>query len=289
MKSGLFFSARFAVLCLWHLASVVIAALAVGSFVSLADQGQPPVGIAPLLVVSALETAAVVWLISRLHLTGFQLLVITLIVFHGAKMFLMMIELAFFLNIWASPAMISLERVVALELHGLLMASLFCPMAIMVMSKWKSSMQNSPSALRSLFPEINRKLMMRILGVSILYSACYWLAGSYVLIPLAGESFVFTYGNLQVPTWMPLFQVGRGLLWALIVLLLVRHLRVQGTRLYISVGVVLTILGGAQLLAPNPYMLDHLRYMHIVEIVVSMVVFGFIASWILRAERIAVR
>lgn len=281
MKSGLVVCARFAALSMWHFLSLVIAALVVGSFASLADPGQAPAGFAPLFAVSFLETAVMVWLISRSNLVGIKLLLVALIVFHGVKIFLMMIELAFFLNIWATPPMISLERVLALELHGLLMALLFCPVVILAFKKWKPS----GSVQFSVFPGISRELIIRLVGVSVLYSTCYWLAGSLLLIPLAGESFMFTYGHLQVPLWMPLFQVGRGFIWALIVLLLVRHLRLQGVGLYFGSALVLAMLGGVQLLAPNPYMQDHLRYAHMVEITVSMMVFGFLAGWILRSQR----
>jgi hypothetical protein len=206
MTAGLVFCTRFIILCIWHLVSLMVAALVVGSFISLADPGQPSVDLAPLLAISFLETAVMVWVISRLKLTGIKLLVATLIIFHGVKVFLMMIELAFFLNIWASPALISLERVFGLELHGLFMALLFCPMAILVMKKWKADEQ-SPAAI---FPLSNRSLVIRILGVSALYSVCYWLAGSHLLIPIAGESFAFTYSHLQVPGWMPFFQAVRN-------------------------------------------------------------------------------
>ena len=110
------------------------------------------------------------------------------------------------------------------------------------------------------------------------------MVGAYLLIPLAGESFGFTYGNLQVPVWMPLFQAARGVLWAVIVLLLVTYLPLKGVRLYFAVGLILAILGSAQLLSPNPYMLDHLRYAHLVEIWVSMMIFGGAAAWILNPK-----
>jgi len=277
MKSVLVFCAYFAALCLWHLMSLAIAAGVVGHFISLADAGQAAVDVVPLLSVSILEVAVVVWLICRLKLAGIKLLVATLVVFHGVKIFLMMIELAFFLNIWASPPVISLERVSGLELHGLLMSLLFCPVAILLMKKWRLP-GHGPS---NIFPIIKRSLMGKIGVISVLYAACYWIAGGFILIPLAGESFLFTYGHLQVPAWMPFFQVGRGLLWAFIVLLLVHNLNVSGLRLYMGVGVVLAVLAGAQLLLPNPYMLGHLRYAHLVELGVSMMFFGVLASWIL--------
>jgi hypothetical protein len=257
----------------------MIAALVVGHFINLADQGQAPVGFAPLIAVSLVETSVMVWLLSRLQLSGMRLLLVLLVVFHGAKTFLMMIELVFFLNIWAAPAMISVERVLALELHGLLMACLYCPIAILLLKKWRA-----PGVLSPRCPSITRKLLLNILTAGFFYSACYWVVGAYLLIPLAGESFGFTYGNLQVPVWMPLFQVARGLVWAVIVLLLVTYLPTKGVKLYLTVGLILAVLGSAQLLSPNPYMLDHLRYAHLVEIWVSMMIFGGVATWILKSK-----
>lgn len=279
MKSTLVFFTRFIALSVWHFLSLMIAALVVGSFMSLADQAQAPANVVSIFSVSLLETAVMIWVLSRLQLSGVRLLLVALLVFHGVKTFLMMIELVFFLNIWASPALISVERVLALELHGLLMACLYCPMAILLLKKWRSS-GGSP---QSVFPAINAQLMLKIIVVSLIYAACYWVAGAYLLIPLAGESFGFTYGHLQVPAWMPLFQMARGLLWAVIVLLLVIYLPLRGAKLYLGVGLILATLGSAQLLSPNPYMLDHLRYAHIVEIWVSMMIFGGVAAWILKS------
>ncbi len=280
MKSMLVLFARFSALSVWHCLSLIIAALVVGSFISLADQGQPPVSFASLMAVSLLETAVMMWMLSRLRLSGISLLLVSLVVFHGAKTFLMMIELVFFLNFWASPPMISVERVLGLELHGLLMACLYCPMVILLLRKWRMPSLSS----RPTLPSLNYSLILKIIGISLLYSACYWVVGTYLLIPLAGESFDFTYGNLQVPAWMPLFQAARGLLWAVIVLLLVTYLPAKDVKLYLAVGLVLAMLGSVQLLSPNPYMLDHLRYAHLVEIWVSMMIFGGTAAWILKQK-----
>lgn len=282
MKSSLVFFFRFMVLSAWHFLSLMIAALVVGSFISLADQSQAAVSLVSVFSVSLLETGVMVWMLSRLQLSGIRLLLVVLVIFHGVKTFLMMIELVFFLNIWALPPLISVERVFALELHGLLMACLYCPVAMLVLRKWRASSLFS----RPVFPDINRALILKIIGVSGLYSACYWVAGTYLLIPLAGESFGFTYGHLQVPVWMPLFQAARGLIWAVIVLLLVNYLPVRSGKLYIGIGLILATLGSAQLLSPNPYMLDHLRYAHMLEIWVSMMIFGGLAAWILKPRQL---
>jgi hypothetical membrane protein len=149
MKATFVFFFRFIALSAWHFLSLMIAALVVGHFINLADQGQAPVGFAPLIAVSLVETAVMVWLLSRLQLSGMRLLLVLLVVFHGAKTFLMMIELVFFLNIWAAPAMISVERVLAVELHGLLMACLYCPIAILLLKKWRAPGVLPPRCLLS--------------------------------------------------------------------------------------------------------------------------------------------
>jgi hypothetical protein len=284
MKFTLAFFVRFVALTAWHFLSLTIAALVVGSFISLADQPQAPVNFTALISVGVLETAVIVWMLSRLQLWGVPLLFVSILVFHGVKTFLMMIELVFFLNIWASPPVISVERVLALELLGLLMACLYCPMVILFLKKWRT-----PNVYpQQNFPTFSRWLLLKIIAVSVLYTACYWMVGIYLLIPLAGESFGFTYGHLHVPMWMPLLQMARGLLWAFIVLLLVTYLPERGARLYLSIGLILAILGSVQLLSPNPYMLDHLRYAHIVEIWVSMMIFGGLAAWILQRKPVAI-
>ncbi|GGY85847.1 hypothetical protein GCM10011613_33540 [Cellvibrio zantedeschiae] len=268
---------RFIGLSVWHFLSLMIAALVVGQFLSLADPGTKPAEVGPIFLVSLIETAAMFWVVANSKLTGLRLLLASIVIFHGTKTLLMMVELAFFLNIWAAPPLIGLERVLALELHGLLMACLFCPVLVLVLKKWgRANFVSSP---------VNQNIALKILGVSVFYWLCYWSAGSFILIPLAGDAFNFTYGHLQVPHWLWLFQMGRGLVWAFIIYLLANYLKSSGFRLYFQVGLILAGLSAAQLLSPNPYMMDGLRYAHIVEILVSMLIFGILAAWVLRFEK----
>lgn len=276
MKSLLAFFMRFIGLSVWHFLSLMIAALIINHFASLADPGVQPPNIAVLFLISLIETAAVVWMVLNLRLSGVRLLLAVIVIFHGVKTALMMIELVFFLHFWAASPLITLERVFALELHGLLMACLYCPIVILVLKRWGNQQPTNVQGSLALL------LSVKILGVSLLYWLCYWVAGAFILIPLAGDSFGFTYGQLQVPQWLWLFQMGRGFLWALIVYLLVLYLKDRGAKLYVQVGLILSALSAAQLLSSSPYMLDGLRYAHIVEIVSSMLVFGILAAWILR-------
>ncbi|WP_293746682.1 hypothetical protein [uncultured Paraglaciecola sp.] len=232
--------------------------------------------------VSVIETLTMMWLLSRINLTGVKLTCVAILFFHGTKVFMMMIEAAFFLNIWTTTPLMSLAEINAMELQGLVMALLYCPVLVWSMGKWGDKKSNAASLA---FPQRSAlgnltTLTKRLLVVSVVYATCYILAGMFILIPLAGESFQPTYEHLQVPVWMPLFQVARGVLWGLILLPIVIHFSGTKRQLRISVGLGLAALGSAQLLYPNPHMNEALRYAHIVDITVSMFVFGWIACWI---------
>jgi hypothetical protein len=119
------------------------------------------------------------------------------------------------------------------------------------------------------------------------YVLIYFVAGMVLAIPLAGPAFAATYGNLQLPAWLVLFQFVRGLLWAGILWLLIgNHRPERDSR--ITAAVVLGIISSFQLLQPNPYMEDQLRAAHLTEVLVSMTLFGWLAAWIFRRAHLAV-
>lgn len=119
------------------------------------------------------------------------------------------------------------------------------------------------------------------LKIGVLYVPIYFLAVLVLAIPLAGPAFDATYKGLQLPAWVPLFQFGRGLLWAALLWLVIgNHTRERDSR--ITAAVALGLLSSFQLLLPNPYMADQLRSAHLTEILVSMTLFGWLAAQILR-------
>jgi hypothetical protein len=83
--------------------------------------------------------------------------------------------------------------------------------------------------------------------------------------------------------WFYSFQFGRGVLWGLLAVPVA--VMVGGPRLYAALvaAVVFGILMPSQLLIPNPFMPDVVRWTHFWETFLSRLSFGFAAVWLLRS------
>jgi hypothetical protein len=84
--------------------------------------------------------------------------------------------------------------------------------------------------------------------------------------------------------WLYAFQFGRGVLWGLLAVPVA--IMVGGPRLHavLVAGVVFGILMPSQLLFPNPFMPDAVRWAHFWETLLSRLSFGFAAVWLLRSS-----
>ncbi len=281
MRKFLKVMTKLCALSVWHFISIVLAAQLAGMFISVPIAVPQEVDVWVMIMVSLLETGVMMWLASRLSLSGPALLGVLMLIFHGAKTFMMLMEAGLFLNLWSVEPSMNVHELLNAELMGVFVALIFCPVLM-----WGAG-RGAPASVVTVRQWSRAALVRRIGVVGVLYALCYLLAGIFILIPLAGDSYDDTYASLSLPWWMPLVQVARGWMWALLILPVVMCFNGSKRDLRIGLGGALSVLGAAQLLYPNPYMLETLRYAHIIEIVVSMGVFGYLAASILRAEPVA--
>jgi hypothetical protein len=131
----------------------------------------------------------------------------------------------------------------------------------------------------------------RVAAVAVLHVAVYYTAGYYlawknpaVRAYYGGTdpgSFLLQLRSIAVGTpWMYPYQLAQGVLWALLIVLLVRMVR-PVARLPWR-GRLLRHRRPCQLLLPNAIMPHAVRLTQLVETIVSRVVFGFVAVWLLR-------
>jgi hypothetical protein len=177
----------------------------------------------------------------------------------------------------------SLSDILFAETQSLLMACLYCPLVARLANS--TTPNNTNNVLSITFGSLIKNLGL----VSVLYAICYLTAGAFILMPLAGESFAGTYDGLSLPWWMPIFQIGRGLLWGLIILPFVMYFIGSATHQKLLCGAALATFGAAQLLFPNPQMAETLRYAHMLEIAVSMFIFGCISVWIFSRKQVTTK
>jgi hypothetical protein len=222
-----------------------------------------------IITTAALEAAAVYCLLTGLRVGRKDQIWILFIFYWGTKFFQMWIEAMFFLNVWQMPPLMTWPELAFMLLYGTLTAALFAPLAVWIANA-KPAAHDRPVLT---LPFISA------LKVGAVYVPIYFVAGMVLAIPLAGPAFAATYEHLQVPAWLPLFQFVRGVLWALILWLVIAN-HDAGRDSRVTAAVALGIISSFQLLQPNPYMQDLLRAAHLVEVLVSMTLFGWLAAWI---------
>jgi hypothetical protein len=126
--------------------------------------------------------------------------------------------------------------------------------------------------------------VLRIALCALLYLLLYYAAGLLVF-PFVRDF----YADRSLPpvgVVAPLQLVVRGPLFALAVLLVCRMARGTRRQHAVVAALVMSVLGGlAPLIVPNAYLPDPVRFAHLVEVVVSNFIFGWLAGWLLSPAR----
>lgn len=244
------------------LSTTLIGMITVEAFPAIID-AESPISWRDLILISLGELLVLDFVARKSNYGGWRLLGVLFVVYAGTKVLMMMIEALFFLNIWQSVPMMSVEAILGATFHGVVLCGLMCLLIVCWNRKW-----HTRSSTEFSLPKVKPVLI-----VAFAYVVCYLAAGAFIVMPLGGEAFEATYQTMSLPAWMPVFQFGRGLVWAMIVWLIVQAMPEQHRTSAVCFS--LSVFGAAQLLHPNPFMTDHLRAAHIVEVVLSMSVFGW--------------
>ncbi len=120
----------------------------------------------------------------------------------------------------------------------------------------------------------------RWIGVSFAYLVLYFVAGILILPTI--ESWYETQGTLQPnPVLVIPLQLVRGALFVAFVVPLLRSMRVTRRQAVAAVAVMIPLVHGvAALIPPNPFMPDHVRYAHMIEIGWSNFVLGLLIGFL---------
>jgi len=229
---------------------------------------------AGLLLASLAHGAALAWLASHTHLRGPSLAVAVGGLYAATTGGMAQIESWVFLSLW-NPVLTG-PQIARILIHQTTQAALVGALAALFFHRAPVD-----PALPGIALHRGPSLAWRLGAVAALYVPIYLLAGAFIAMPLAGGAFDEVYGALQVPAWMPLFQLARGLAWAGLAWLLLRLTRGGGYSARTTVALGLAIPMDAGLLLRNPIFPDALRRAHLVEVGVSMLVFGWLAAGLL--------
>jgi hypothetical protein len=235
-----------------------------------------------LLLMCGLVSLVVSGIVLRARASGWQLAAALSLATFGLMTFLYYIEARVFLRTRMSPG--NMNGMLAM---GVVYSVLLGPLAVWILGRWRRS--SAAVSQTVAFPAGSWIWKLAAIGVS--YVALYMAFGYFVawqnpaLRAYYGGtdpgSFVGSMRQNWVNTpWIFPLQFGRGILWALFLVPLIRAFR----RSPAETGFAMAMFSAVwclQLLFPNPYMPADIRRSHLVETLGSNLIFGFGVGWLL--------
>ena len=172
-------------------------------------------------------------------------------------------------------------------------AALFAPLAVLVLGKFRSSPTQPRPAPN---PAIRTKdLITCLLAAIAVYLVLYFTFGYFIIWqdPTArafygGDpnadvaSAASLTGLVQMFTGQPklvLLQSARALMWVALAWPVVRMMTGGAASAALAVALLFGVLFPSQLLVPNPWMPDHVRWLHLLETSTSTFLFGLFVGW----------
>ena len=238
-----------------------------------------------LLTVCAFQAIVLSYPIVRSRWTGWRLMTTIFVVHYGIMTFLSQIETVVFLNYLVD--IVPTAMIPYLFIQGAIVAALFSPLAVLIHGKMRGTEKSR---------EPNRRLVMpwtewawKLVSIAVAYVVIYFSFGWLVFMPLAGEAFQGYYGDLQGPTWIPLLQMARGVIWAALAWPVIRMMKGRWWEAGLAVALLFSVLMGFLLLLPNAVMPDAIRRAHFVEVTSSNFLFGWVIVWLLNRHHGSLR
>jgi len=261
-----------------------IASMAVG-LTDTAQTADLEGAIVALLIVCALQTIVLSYLIIRSRWTSWQLVLTIFFVFYGVMTFLSQIETVVFLRYLVD--IVPAEIIPKLFMHGAIIAALFSPLAVLIHGRMKTAEESH---------ELNQRIVMpyaewvwKLILIAVIYVAIYVSFGMFVFRPLAGKAFQEYYTGLQLPVWILPFQMVRAMIWTALALPVIRMMKGRWWEAGLAVALLFSFLMSSQLLLPNEFMPDKIRMAHFVEVLSSNFLFGWIVVWLLNRHHGSLR
>ena len=244
----------------------------------------PPSGSFMALVfgIMLLQTIALAYPTLRSKWHGWKLVAGLFVLYFGSTTFVSQLESLVYLGGKMPDGM-----VVGLMLMGIFAASLFSPIAVLVLGRWKAA---SAGPIGHREPATPGEWTWKIALAAFVFLALYYLFGYYVAwqIPVLRDyyggsdpgSFVAQMQSVAEGTpWMIPYQYLRSLIMVGLAVVLIRMMKGA----WWEVGLAASLLFAVPivyLLLPNPMMPEAVRIGHLIETLPYQFLFGWFAAWL---------
>jgi hypothetical protein len=208
--------------------------------------------------------------IGRSRLGGRALLGAVFLAVFGLTTVLTQIEAALFLDMTPSELLIVTARLTITSLALAWLAVTLYPR----LGTRLAEVEHGPN------PPTTASWVRRWIGVSFAYVVLYVTAGILILPVI--RSWYEAQGTLNPnPVLLLPLQLARGALFAAFVIPLLRSMSVTRRQAAVAMAVMIPLVHGiAALIPPNPFMPDHVRYAHMIEIGWSNFVLGLLIGFL---------
>lgn len=234
------------------------------------------------LLVCAMNTAVILYLINRSRFKGLKLAGAVFLVMFGIQYFMSQMETVWFNDSLKLPG----NGILAIVSGGLFMALLFSPAAVLLTGNFTPHYE--PPAGKAKF-ELTPMVVRIILLSLIVWPLIYFLAGYLVAWQFEAVRSYYS-GSTEMASFLSImqdnfasglyfFQIFRGVMWILIGLLVLNMTTGLLIHKGVMLGLLIAILGSSGLLIPNPVMPPMVRIAHLIETAPSSFIWGFIIAW----------
>jgi len=253
------------------LAYILVSGLGFMGFKSALTENQSSLAAIMMLIPTFCYSAILAFIAVRSTWRGFRLFAALFWAFFGINGFLSQIESLVFLNQLVD--VITLEFILRVTLISAAAAALFSLLTVLFYGP--KSLTAAPPApamdLRMPVYEWAWKLAL----CAVVYVVIYLGFGALVAVPLGGEEFGKFYHGLRMPGWMLPFQMVRGLIWVSIAIPILALMRSPRWLAGLTVSLMFSIFIGIMLVLPNPVFPDQVRKAHLIELLTS----NFLNGW----------
>jgi len=188
---------------------------------------------------------------------------------------------------------IPIKLVYAQLASGVVFALLFAFVAVAFLGKIKQPITDPETPnTRLMMPKGQFMLKFFLLSI-IFYPLIYFLFGYFVAWQFPGVREFYFDSTTILPFFehmrntlssnptLIFWQMGRGALWVLVALPVIRMMKGTAVESAVTVGLIFAFVMNSQHLMPNPYMPAMIRLPHFIETASSNFIWGMLITWLM--------
>ena len=227
-----------------------------------------------LWLMGFLQAVVLGYPIVRTNWSSWRLIGTVFLIYFGIATFMTQIETVVFLQYLVD--IVPTEDTFKLFFNGAVTAVILTPKAVIIHGKYLKTKEGTEDTAKIVMNI--RQWIIKLGLVALIYAFIYILFGALVFKPLAGAAFDEFYAGLQMPPWIILFQLIRGILFAFLVFPVIRMLKGSFWETGWVVSLLYSVLLASLVLPPNEFMPTTIRFAHMIELFTSMFLFGWIVT-----------